>query len=104
MSINRYAARVDANQGEIVAALRAAGCSVWISGTPVDLTVGVPGKNGNPDWTLLMEVKSKTGKLNPKPSRHTQLQKAFMLDWRGGPVCTVTDVEGALRAVGMVIA
>ncbi len=91
----RHAARVDANQAEIVAALRKAGASVWIIGLPVDLLVGFRGQS------LLMEVKTVTGKRDPKPSKHTQLQKDFMLDWRGGAVSTVTDVEGALRALGV---
>lgn len=89
----RYAARVDSNQAEIVAALREAGASVWIIGLPVDLLVGYAGRS------MLVEVKTLTGKLNPKPSRHTQLQKDFMLSWRGGPVATVTDVRGALNAL-----
>lgn len=90
----RRAARVDANQAEIVSALRQAGATVWVIGLPVDLLVGYAGK------TLVMEIKTVTGKLNPKPAKHTQLQKAFMIDWRGGPVSTVTDIEGALRAIG----
>lgn len=89
----RRAARVDANQAEIVAALRAAGASVWIIGLPVDLLVGYR------QQSMLMEVKTLTGKRNPKPARHTQLQKDFMLSWSGGPVSTVTDVEGALTAL-----
>ena len=89
----RRAARVDANQAEIVAALRAAGASVWPIGLPVDLIVGKHGK------TALMEIKVLTGKLNPKPASYTQLQKDFMLSWNGGPVATVTDVEGALRVL-----
>lgn len=89
----RHAARVDANQAEIVAALRAAGASVWIIGLPLDILCGYRGK------TLLIEVKTLTGKRNPKPARHTQLQKDFMLEWRGGPVSTVTDIEGALTAL-----
>jgi len=90
----RYAAKVDGNQAEIVAALRAAGASVWIIGLPVDLAVGFQGK------TLLVEIKQTTGKRNPKPCRHTQLQKDFMMTWNGGAVSTVTDVDGALRAIG----
>jgi hypothetical protein len=86
----RRAARVDKNQAEIVAALRAAGASVWIVGLPVDLCVGYAGK------TALVECKRIEGKRNPKPAKHTQLQKSFMLDWRGGTVATVTDVDGAL--------
>ena len=51
----RHAARVDANQAEIVAVLRAAGAYVWIIGLPVDLLCGYAGK------TTLIEVKTKTG-------------------------------------------
>jgi hypothetical protein len=90
----RRAARVDENQAAIVAALRQAGASVWIIGLPVDLVCGYRG------ITLLMEIKTLTGKRNPKPARYTDLQKSFMLDWRGGPVSTVTDVQGALTAIG----
>jgi hypothetical protein len=91
--VMRHAARVDANQADIVAALRAAGASVWIIGLPCDLLVGYAGK------TLIVECKTLTGKRNPKPARHTQLQKDFMLEWKGGPVSTVTDVDGALTAL-----
>lgn len=91
----RHAARVDANQAEIVAALRNAGASVWPIGLPVDLMVGLGGK------TMLIEVKTLTGKRSPKPARYTKLQQDFMAQWRGGAVATVTDVEGALRAVGL---
>lgn len=89
----RHAARVDSNQAEIVEALRKAGASVWIIGLPVDLLVGYRGHS------MLMECKTLTGKRNPKPARHTQLQKDFMLNWTGGPVSTVTDIEGALTAL-----
>lgn len=79
----RYAARVDSNQAAIVEALRAAGCVVWVLGLPVDLLVG---KNGR---TVLVEVKTKTG-------RYTPLQVSFMETWTGGPVATIRDVDGAL--------
>jgi hypothetical protein len=93
MSINRYAARVDSNQAEIVAALRAAGASVWFIKLPVDLLVGYAMK-----WALV-ECKTTTGTKIPKPNKHTALQKQFMLDHHGGTVATVTDVEGALRVL-----
>ena len=89
----RRAARVDATQAEIVAALREIGATVWIIGLPVDLCVGYAGK------TLLMECKCLTGTREPKPTKHTKLQKDFMLDWRGGPVATVTDAAGAINAI-----
>ena len=62
----RYAKRVDANQDQIVSALRAAGAYVWIIGLPVDLLVGY--KN----HTFLVEVKD-----GPK-KRLTALQDDFL--------------------------
>lgn len=91
MSIHRHAARTDANQAAIVAALRSVGCSVWIIGLPVDLLVGVAGH------TVPVEIKTLTGKKAPKAARYTPLQQAFLAEWRGGPVATLTDVDGALR-------
>lgn len=79
----RRAARVDANQAAIVETLRAAGCVVWVMGTPLDLVVGKSGK------TVLVEVKTKTGSYTP-------LQERFMATWTGGPVATIRDVDGAL--------
>lgn len=93
MSINRYAARTDANQAAIVDAFKAAGASVWPIRLPVDLLVGYAGQ------TACVEVKTLTGKKAPKAKPHTQLQKAFLLDWKGGIVATVTDIEGALRVL-----
>lgn len=91
----RRAARTDANQSEIVAALRAIGASVWVIGLPLDLLVGYRGA------TALLEVKTLTGKRQPKPARHTELQREFLGTWRGGPVATVTDVESALRVAAV---
>lgn len=87
----RRAARVDATQAAIVAALRAAGAYVWCIGLPCDLLVGYRGQ------TLIVECKSLTGKKAPKAARHTDLQREFMAAWPGGPVATVTDADGALR-------
>lgn len=87
----RRAARVDATQAEIVAALRAGGAYVWISGLPLDLIVGFEGK------TALVECKVLTGVKKRKQSRFTALQTAFMREWVGGTVATVTDADGALR-------
>lgn len=84
----RRAARVDANQEAIVSALRAAGCSVWIIGLPVDLLVG------KEKQTILVEVKTAKGSYTP-------LQESFMADWRGGTVATIRDVDGALALARM---
>jgi hypothetical protein len=89
----RRAARVDSTQAAILAALRAAGAYVWIIGLPVDLLVGYGRR------TLLMEVKTLTGKRKPKPAKYTALQLDFMMRWEGGPVVTVTTPEEAVAAL-----
>lgn len=86
----RYAARVDANQAEIVKALRQVGAYVWIVGLPVDLLVGYKGH------TFLMEIKTNSKK------RLTDLQSDFFLHWTGGTVCRIDSVESALRMIGVV--
>jgi hypothetical protein len=81
----RHAARVDANQANIVASLRAAGAYVWIIGLPVDLLVGY--KN----HTFLVEIKTTSKK------RLTKLQEDFFLKWNGGTLCRVDSPEAALE-------
>ena len=85
----RRAARVDANQDQIVSALRSAGASVWIIGLPVDLLVGYKGH------TFLVEVKSTSKK------RLTSLQADFFENWGGSTLCRVNDAESALRMIGV---
>jgi hypothetical protein len=85
----RHAARVDANQEQIVSALRAAGAYVWIIGLPVDLLVGY--KN----HTFLVEIKSTSKK------RLTKLQADFFENWSGSTLCRVNDPESALRMIGV---
>lgn len=92
----RRAAKVDDNQGEIVAALRAAGCSVTSlasvgRGCP-DLVVGRAGV------TYLLEVKD--GKKPLSKRRLTPDEKAWHESWRG-QVAVVESVQEALTAVGM---
>jgi hypothetical protein len=91
----RRAAKVDANQSEIIDAMRLAGASVYIIGLPVDIIVGV---NGH---TALVEIKILVGKRKPKPAGYTDLQNKFMATWRGGAVSTITDIAGALALVAM---
>lgn len=86
----RYAARVDANQEQIVSALRAAGAYVWIIGLPVDLLVGYHGH------TFLVEVKSTAKK------RLTGLQADFFENWSGSTLCRVDSPEAALRMIGVI--
>ena len=86
----RYAARVDANQEQIVSALRAAGAYVWIIGLPVDLLVGY--KN----HTFLVEIKDGSKK------RLTKLQADFFENWSGSTLARIDSPEAALRMIGVV--
>lgn len=88
--IMRYAAKVDIAQPEIVAALRAAGCSVLFIGKPLDLLVGRAG------ITYLLECKSGEAKRDDL----TKPQKDFFRDWRGHAQ-VVCSPEEALQAVGI---
>jgi hypothetical protein len=86
----RRAARVDANQEQIVSALRAADAYVWIIGLPVDLLVGYKGH------TFLVEIKTDSKK------RLTALQADFFENWTGGTLCRIDCPEAALRMIGVV--
>lgn len=86
----RRAARVDANQEQIVSALRAAGAYVWVIGLPVDLLVGYKGH------TFLVEIKTDSKK------RLTKLQADFFENWMGGTLCRIDNAESALRMIGVV--
>lgn len=88
------AARTDANQSEIVKALRATGCSV------VDLSsvgMGCPdimvGRNG---VTVLMEIKTEKGKLN-------SIQVEWHKCWKGAAAIVRTPVE-AIDAINDAVA
>jgi hypothetical protein len=86
----RYAARVDANQDQIVSALRGAGAYVWIIGLPVDLLVGY--KN----HTFLVEIKTNSKK------KFTKLQTDFFENWSGSTLARIDSPEAALRMIGVV--
>ena len=86
----RRAARVDANQDQIVSALRGAGAYVWIIGLPVDLLVGYKGH------TFLVEVKSTSKK------RLTGLQADFFENWSGSTLARIDGPDGALRMIGVI--
>lgn len=93
----RRAAKVDANQEQVVQALRAAGATVQTlaavgKGVP-DLLVGYQGK------TLLLEVKD--GRRPPSERRLTEDQLVWHGAWRGGPLAVVDGVDAALRALGV---
>jgi hypothetical protein len=86
----RYAARVDANQEQIVSALRGAGAYVWIIGLPVDLLVGYKGH------TFCVEIKTDSKK------RLTKLQADFFENWSGSTLARIDSPEAALRMIGVV--
>jgi hypothetical protein len=85
----RHAKRVDANQDQIVVALRAAGANVWIISLPVDLLVGYKSQ------TFLVEIK-RTAK-----SRFTPLQRDFFESWCGGTLARIDSPDAALRMIGV---
>ena len=86
----RRAARVDANQIQIVSALRGAGAYVWIIGLPVDLLVGY--KN----HTFLVEIKTDSKRLL------TKLQADFFENWSGSTLARIDSPEAALRMIRVV--
>lgn len=87
----RHAARIDANQEQIVSALRAMGATVRIvtqgNGLP-DLLVGFRGV------TILMEVKD--GQKVPSARKLTPAEQRFFDEWRGGIVAIVNSVDEAI--------
>ncbi len=93
MTLHRRATRRDANEADIVDALRAAGCNVERLDQPVDLLVGRAGVN------YLLEVKD--GTRRPSERKLTDEQEEFFKVWRG-QVLKVESPEDALRAVGLV--
>ena len=91
----RTRARVDANHGAIVAALRRVGCNVLDlsrvgAGCP-DLLVSCRRRGGLPDL-LLMEVKTAKGKFSADQRKFEAL---------GWPVFVARSVEEALKIVGV---
>ena len=88
MKRRSHAKRVDANQAEIIEALKAIGCSVLVIEEPVDLLVG------HRNVTFLLEVKNPEGF-----DTLTGKQIQFIETWRGSPVYVVRSVEEAVNAV-----
>jgi hypothetical protein len=93
----RVAAKIDANQEQVVLALRAVGASVQTlasvgKGVP-DLLVGYQGK------TLLLEVKD--GRKPPSARKLTEDQLKWHGAWRGGPLGVVDGPDAALRMLGV---
>lgn len=88
------AAKIDANQNEIVSALRKIGCSVQIlssvgKGCP-DILVGFRGKN------FLIEIKD--GNKPPSGQKLTPDQVEWHASWNG-QVSVANSVEAAIEIV-----
>jgi Holliday junction resolvase len=88
----RKAAKVDSNQGDIVRALRKAGCNV--------LSLAAVG-NGCPDLLayragLLYLIEIKDGNKSPSRIKLTPHQVRFHRDW---PVHVVTNESEALKII-----
>jgi len=83
----RYDARRDANEPEIIEALQAVGAKV-MQLDEFDLLVGFR------DKLYMLEVKTKTGRLNKK-------QAALFREW-AGHIWIVRSVDEALRRIGAI--
>jgi hypothetical protein len=92
----RRAARTDANQAEVVKALRAAGATVTdtsgVGGGFPDLAVGYGGLN------YFLEVKD--GSKPPSAQKLSQHQEKWHREWKGH-ACVVNSPEAALAAIGV---
>jgi Holliday junction resolvase len=93
----RRSAKVDANQTEIVQALRKAGATVQSlaatgCGVP-DLLVGFGGA------TYLLEVKDGSKPLSARKLTPDQVE--WHANWKGGPLVVVESAEQALSVVGL---
>lgn len=93
----RRATRIDENQREIVAALRAAGATVeplhFVGRGFPDILVGYRGQN------YLIEIKD--GRKPPSRRRLTPDERAWHGHWRG-QVAIAESIEDALRIIGAV--
>ena len=93
----RRSAKIDANQNDIVNALRRAGATVQSlaangQGVP-DLLVGFKGQ------TFLFEIKDGAKPLSARKLTPDQVE--WHKAWRGGPLVVVESAEQALSVVGL---
>lgn len=98
----RRAAKIDRNQPEIVAALRAIGCRVEALsqhglGVP-DLLVGTPAKPWHAAKRLLL-LEVKDGDRPPSERKLTPAQEDWHREWAGYPVYVVESIDQALELV-----
>jgi hypothetical protein len=90
----RRAARIDANQPEIVKALRSVGALVLHMGHPVDLMVGFSGR-----W-FAIEIKDPSKPPSKRTLTDDQQEFFDLCRPRLLPVYRVETIEEALQAIG----
>jgi hypothetical protein len=88
VSLNRYAARRDANENELIACAESMGANIVIAG-PLDFWVGHRGK-----W-VPCEAKDPKGKLTPYQANFLQRCETFRL-----PVYVWRNVGDVLQSLG----
>jgi hypothetical protein len=97
--MSRHGYKVDANEGEVVRILQAAGALVQHLGMVgcgcPDLLVGWRGR------LFLLEVKD--GSKAPSAQKLTPDQETWHQVWSGYPVAVVRSSADALRAIGAVV-
>lgn len=92
----RRSARVDANQKEIVEALRRCGASVLITSqlkNCFDILVGYNGVN------YMVEIKD--GNKPPSQRQLTKGERKFCDEWKGGKYYIIESIEDALKMIGV---
>ena len=90
----RRAAKIDANQNEIVEALRRCGASVLITSqlkNCFDILVGYDGIN------YIAEIKD--GNKPPSQRKLTNGEIKFMENWNGGKYYILESIEDALKMI-----
>ena len=88
--MKRYGNKRDANEPDIVSALRKIGATVYHMDEPVDLLVGYRARN------FLLEVKD--GDKPPSKTKRTEKQRDFFKGWLG-QVRVVKSAEEAIQVV-----
>lgn len=91
MSVYQYNAKTDANQAEIVAALRGVGAGVWYIRLPFDLLVGFRGT------FFLLDCKVGKEEFNERQKLSLRVVEAC-----GCKAWAVHDVDEALKAIGAI--
>lgn len=91
----RRAARRDANEGDIIKAMRKAGAFVKVINDEgaFDLLVGYTGTSGR-FYTLLLEIKD--GSKPPSARRLTDAEQKFHDEWPGDNLHIINSVQEAL--------